>query len=191
MLVATPVLFIDVILKNGINRAILDRLPTLGLADAWLVAGCLFQTVWNLASGRPATENISDYDIFYFDDHDLSIEAEDIAIRNATRCFRDLAVKVDLKNQARVHLWFRNRFGHDCPRLKSSKDDIDRFLVACTCVGVRPDNGSGSGLQVYSPHGLDDLFKGALRPNRLNDHPEQFAAKAASYRSRWPWLSMG
>jgi hypothetical protein len=185
---ASPASFIDLILKNGTNRAILDRLPALGLTDAWLVAGCLFETVWNLTSGRPAIESISDYDLFYFDDRDFSVAAEDAEIPNAAACFQDLGVKIDPKNQARVHIWFRGRFGHDCPQLKSSKDGIDRFLVACTCVGVRPQEGDGH--QLYSPYGLDDLFNGVLRPNPLHDHSEQFAAKAASYRNRWPWLQI-
>jgi len=41
-------LFVVQVLSNPANRAILQRLPALGLPDAWLVAGCLFQTVWNL-----------------------------------------------------------------------------------------------------------------------------------------------
>lgn len=188
MLKATSASLVELILKNDTNRVILNRLPALGLTDAWLVAGCLFQTVWNLASDRPAMENISDYDLFYFDDYDLSREAENIEIRKVAACFQDLGVKVDLKNQARVHLWYGDRFGLGYPRLKSSKDGIDRFLVACTCVAVRPQDSGG--LQLYSPNGLDDLFKGVLRPNRLYDRPEQFAAKVASYRNRWPWLQI-
>ena len=39
--------FLTLALKNACNTAILERLPALGLPDAWLVAGCLFQTVWN------------------------------------------------------------------------------------------------------------------------------------------------
>lgn len=60
-------LFVDQALANPANRAILERLPALGLPDAWLVAGCLFQTVWNLRTGRPPMDGIRDYDLFYFD----------------------------------------------------------------------------------------------------------------------------
>ena len=69
-------LFVDQALANPANRAILQRLPALGLPDAWLVAGCLFQTVWNLRGGRPPAEGIRDHDLFYFDASDLSPEAE-------------------------------------------------------------------------------------------------------------------
>ncbi len=37
--------FISLALANPVNRAILQRMPALGFSDAWLVSGCLFQTV--------------------------------------------------------------------------------------------------------------------------------------------------
>jgi len=173
------------ILRNPNNAAILERLPSLGLADAWLVAGCLFQTLWNLESGRPATQDIFDYDIFYFDE-DLSYEAEDRDIRRAAALFADLPSRVDLKNQARVHLWYGERFGPGYPRLRSSADGVDRFLIECTRVAARRDDGGA--LELYAPARLADLFAGVLRPNPANLRPELFAAKAASLRARWPWL---
>ena len=62
---------------NPLNTALLDRLGTMGLAQCHLVAGCLFQTVWNRISGNAPDWGIKDYDIFYFDDEDLSWDAED------------------------------------------------------------------------------------------------------------------
>ena len=43
--------FIRDVRANRFNRAILDRWEALALPDGWLVAGCLFQTVWNLRGG--------------------------------------------------------------------------------------------------------------------------------------------
>jgi hypothetical protein len=114
---------------NPVNAALLDRLPVLGLPDCWLVAGCLFQTIWNVQSGHPAAAQISDYDVFYCDPTDLSYEAEDGAIQRLKSAFADLEAVVELKNQARVHLWYQQRFGHAYPALQSSTDGIDRFLV--------------------------------------------------------------
>ena len=76
--------------QNPINPAILERMPTLALPDLWLVAGCLFQAVWNLRDGRPAGADVRDYDLFYFDDSDLSWAAEDRAIRRCAALFADL-----------------------------------------------------------------------------------------------------
>src|SRR5215471_16886937 len=59
--------FIELVLSNAINREILARLPVLGLSDAWLVSGALFQTAWNRLTNRSTEYGIKDYDIFYFD----------------------------------------------------------------------------------------------------------------------------
>jgi hypothetical protein len=132
------------------------------LPIAWLVAGALFQTVRNAKSGRAPTADICDYDLFYFDDSDLSWEAEDAAIRRSVALFADLGVTAELRNQARVHLWYESRFGHPCPPLTSSRHGIERFPIAGTCIGLRP-KGHGE-LELYAPFGLADALGGVLRP---------------------------
>ncbi|MDR6289963.1 MULTISPECIES: nucleotidyltransferase family protein [Inquilinus] len=177
--------FVDWAMANPMNAAILERLPRLGLADCFLTAGCLFQTIWNRRSGRPAPSAIKDYDVFYFDDCDLSWEAEDAVIQRAASVFDDLDVSVEIRNQARVHLWYPQRFGGAYPRLHRSKDGIDRYLVACTCVGI--DAASGD---LYAPNGLEDLWDGLLRINPMNPRPDLFRRKAEDYQARWPWLTI-
>ncbi|MBN9592327.1 MAG: nucleotidyltransferase family protein, partial [Alphaproteobacteria bacterium] len=59
--------FLAVVMSNPVNRAIATRLGAMGLNDAWLVSGALFQTVWNLQSGKMPGHGIRDYDIIYFD----------------------------------------------------------------------------------------------------------------------------
>ena len=180
--------FLNDICRNAVNRRLLERLADLELNDTWLVAGCLFQTVWHLRSARPPASGIRDYDIFYFDDSDLSWDAENEHIGRVQRDFRDLGAQVELKNQARVHLWYGERFGPGYPQLRNSRDGIDRFLSACTRVGVRAN--APNDLELYAPDGLDDLYNGILRPNPLNDRPDLFLAKAESYKERWPWLEI-
>ena len=58
-------------------------MPDLNLSQGFLVAGCLAQTIWNLIGGHAPEANIKDYDIFYFDDSDLSWQAEDQVICRA------------------------------------------------------------------------------------------------------------
>lgn len=178
--------FLAQVRANPINAALLDRLPALSLPDCWLVAGCLFQTIWNVQTGRPPAENINDYDIFYFDGTDLSYETEDRVIQRVALAFADIDATIEVKNQARVHLWYRQRFRHDYPRLTSSTDGIDRFLVECTCVAVRCT--SGQSREVYATYGLAEMYAGLLRPNALNRNDDLFAQKTASYQARWPWL---
>jgi hypothetical protein len=175
---------LDAALANPVNVEILRRLPELGVAQAYLVAGCLYQAVWNRVSGSAPGAHVKDYDVFYFDDGDLSWEAEDRVIRRAATLFADLGVDVEVRNQARVHLWYRPKFGIDYPEMRSSEDAIDRYLVACTCVGV-----AAGSRRLYAPYGLDELFAGRLRMNPANPQPARFLEKAASYVRRWPWLT--
>lgn len=173
--------FVALVHQNPANRLILERLPELGVADTWLVAGCLFGAVWNALSGRPSSENIRDYDIVYFDP-DTSYEAEDAVIRRGAGLFADLGVEVEIRNQARVPLWYEARFGAPYPPIRESKTCIERFVVAGTCCGIAA-NGA-----VYAPCGFRDMFEGILRPNPQSPTPHQFSAKCTSYLERWPWL---
>lgn len=182
----TDDVFIDLALRNPFNARILERLDDLRAPDTWLVAGCLYQTVWNIMSDRPVAENIKDYDIFYFDASDTSYEAEDAVIKRATALFGDLDIEIEVRNQARVHLWIENRFGHPCAPLESSWRGISSFLVRGTCVAITSD-GEG-GCRIAAPYGLDDMFDGVLRANKPYAQRDLYVAKAASYAARWPWL---
>ena len=136
-------------------------------------------------SERPAGWGVKDYDVLYFDDHDLSWEAEDAVIQLVRMLTVDLGVTVEIKNQARVHLWYERRFGSPYPQLGSTRDGIDRYLVSCTCVGINVASG-----ELYAPNGLQDLHDGILRINPHNRHPGLFRQKALDYRVRWPWLTV-
>ncbi|MDG2286674.1 MAG: nucleotidyltransferase family protein [Alphaproteobacteria bacterium] len=182
----TAASFIDLACRNRFNRMILERLDQLGAPDAWLVAGCLYQTVWNVLSDRPVTENIKDYDIFYFDASDTSYEAEDVFIKRAETLFGDLDVEVEVRNQARVHLWYEERFGHPRVPLLSCEDGLGSFLVRGTCVAI--GTGGQGGLRANAPYGFEDMFDGVLRANKPYAEQGLFTAKAASYAARWPWL---
>lgn len=175
-------------LANPINRAILTRLPMLELPDAWLVAGSIYQSYWNMLSGQPVTAGIKDYDVFYCDPSDLSFEAEDAVLRRASLVFSDLDALVDIKNQARVHLWYKARFGADWPAVDSARESIGRFHVRSTCVGLQPK--PDGTLELHAPYGLDELARGALRANRNCPNQSGIRAKAESYRARWPWLTI-
>src|SRR5713226_8278820 len=128
--------FIAAALCNPINEIIAEELSRLALPDAWIVAGCLVQTVWNVRTGRAVDYGIADYDIFYFD-RDTSWEAEDGVIHRLNAAFRKLRVKVEARNQARVHLWYPDKHGLPYPALGCSTDGIDRFLTKNTRIGLR------------------------------------------------------
>jgi hypothetical protein len=177
--------FIEVALRNEINREILKRLKSLQLNDAWLVSGALFQSAWNVMTGREPEYGIKDYDVFYFDP-DLSWEAEEAAIRSGADLFADLERRIEIRNQARVHLWYEDKFHAPYPALSSSTDGIDRFLMTCAQVGLAQRDNE---LVVYAPSGFHDLEQMVVRPNRTrNFRSDRYNAKASKWRQLWPEL---
>ncbi len=101
---------------------LLDRLRSLALPQWRLVAGCLYQTVWNVLTDRTRGTGIKDYDLIYYEGDDLSWAAEDAVIRRVAAATHDCVGPVEVRNQARVHLWFADRFGCAYPQLTSADE---------------------------------------------------------------------
>jgi len=177
--------FKDHALRHPPNAALLRRLAPLNLNQCHLTAGCLFQTVWNHQSGNPLDFGIKDYDVFYYEDTDLSWEAEDKVIKTVHAATADLGISVEVKNQARVHLWYEQRFGNPIPKLRSVQDGIDRYLILATCIGIE-----AASQTLYAPNGTTDLLNAILRKKPRTGNHARFLEKAMSYKSRWPWLTI-
>jgi uncharacterized protein len=179
--------FLALALRYPVNEIIADELFSLALPDPWIVSGCLVQTVWNLRTGRAADYGIADYDVFYFDP-DTSWQAEDAVIRQLQHRLATSGVKIEVRNQARVHLWYPEKHGLPYPPLRSSTEGIDRFLTKNTQVGIRRTSG---GHAVYAPNGYDDIAGMIVRPNPgPNFSAENYEAKAARWKSLWPELTV-
>ncbi|MGY1985881.1 nucleotidyltransferase family protein [Blastococcus sp. SYSU DS0669] len=179
--------FLGIVTADPTVRAVLERAPVLGVGEWWLTAGVLFQTVWNDLTGRPPGSGIRDADFFYFDP-DTSWESEDAVIRAGAELFGDLPVPVEIRNEARVHLWYEARFGVPAVPFRDCADAIDHFAAVCCCYGIRVD-GAG-GLQVYAPRGYADLFDLVVRPNRRLAPRHVYEAKAARWQQQWPELTV-
>nr|WP_256838341.1 nucleotidyltransferase family protein [Ornithinimicrobium sp. HY1745] len=174
------------VLADPICSAILERGPSLGLTEWWLTGGAVFQNVWNEIEGRPPGHGIRDYDIFYFDDGALSWEAEDTVIKAAQTLFADLPVMVEVRNEARVHLWYEDKFGVPAKPFTSATDAIDSFASTTCCVGMTNDS---RGLSIHAPHGLEDIFGLHLRPNPRLAPRAVYESKVRDYRARWPSIT--
>lgn len=165
--------------------ALLAAMRTFEAPDLWLVSGALFQTVWNVLEGKPRGHGILDSDLFYFDP-DTSEKAEDRWIKRAAAHFAFAPREVQLRNQARVHLWYPKKFDIPYPQLHCSCDGIDQFLMPACMIGIRPM--LEGGIEIYAPLGLDDIFDRLIRPNPLWQGPPRprYLEKAARYMQDWP-----
>ena len=172
-------------------QTILSRAPALELGPYYLAAGAIPQTVWNVQAGRPADADIDDYDLVYFDDRDLSHEAEHHVILRARALFADIAPhdgpgRVEVRNEARVHLWYAEHFGYEIEPYHSVEQAIDTFPTTVTSIGVRR-NASGL-LDIYAPFGLADLFASIVRPNKRQITRAIYERKLARWTRIWPHL---
>ena len=161
----------------------------LALPDWRIVSGAVYQTVWNHLTGRDPDYGVKDYDLFYYDGADISYEAEDVHIQRAAGAYpAELAPLVEVRNQARVHLWFQAHFGEPYAPLSRTDEALARFVAPAFAVGVRlePDGR----LDVAAPFGLEDAFAMRLRPNPLRGLAAGWAKVTASARARWPEVTI-
>ncbi|MFE9310183.1 nucleotidyltransferase family protein [Streptomyces sp. NPDC006706] len=178
----------SVLSRNEVLLEVLHRTAALDLPGWYVTAGCLFQTVWNVVTDRRPTSGIKDYDVFYFDRRDLSWEAEDAVIKTADEAFAGLPVEVEVRNEARVHLWYEQKFGVACAPYTSTEAAIDGFAATTCCLGVRLEQGGR--WRVYAPHGLSDVFDLVVRPNPVLAPQEVYETKTARWRWQWPELTV-
>jgi len=157
----------------------------LDLPDWRLVSGAVYQTVWNHLTGRDPDYGIKDFDLCYFDGSDLSYEAEDGVIQHAAAAYPpDLTALVEVRNQARVHLWFEAHFGEPYEPLSSTDEAHGRFVSPAYAVGVRLERDDR--LTLAAPFGLEDLFAMRLRPNPNRPLAAGWSKITAGVQARWP-----
>ena len=182
----------EIVRATPTTWAVLQTARDLDLSDWMIFSGAVYQPVWNHLTGRPLDYGIKDYDLAYHDASDVSYEAEDVVIKRVAAAFepplRDL---VEVRNQARVHLWFADKFGADepYPPLESSAAALKRFVATAFCVGVRLE--ADDTLTVHAPFGLEDLFALRLRPNPLRlKGAGGWERTTGSAKARWPRISI-
>ena len=180
--------FREALRRNRTLTEVLARAAAMDLPSWYLAAGCLYQTVWNVVTGQPPEAGILDYDLGYFDARDLSWDAEDAVIQAGRTTFGDLPAPVQIRNQARVHLWYEQKFGVPCPSHESTEAAIDTFEATTACLGVRAE--AGGRWRIYAPHGLADVFNLVVRPNPVLAPGHVYQAKTTRWRRQWPTLTV-
>ena len=177
-----------IIRSSPLLMDVLEGLRADGLPDQLLVAGAIYNLVWNRLSGRPDLTGINDIDVFYFDDRDLSYEAEDVVIQRLARRFTHLPLPVQVRNQARVHLWFPQKFGVPFEPLTSSEEMLGRYASKTHSVAARLEKDGR--ITILAPFGLDDIFSFRITPNKVLFNKPAHDAKGARAKSVWPELTV-
>ncbi len=176
----------QIIGASPVLMAALRAVRQADLPDAWIVSGAIYNQVWNALTGRAEMHGVKDVDVFYFDT-DASYKAEDAVIQ--TFAAHDLpGPPIEVRNQARVHLWYETHFGVPCAPIKSSADGVDHFASRTHCVAARLVGADE--IEIYAPFGLDDIFSFRLTPNPVRDNRETHHRKGARQQAVWPELTV-
>jgi hypothetical protein len=167
---------------------VLEAARAADLPDWRLFSGAVYQTVWNALTGRAPDYGIADYDLAYFEPDDLSPERE--AARAAsvhTHLPAALAARVEVVNQARVHLWFEETFGRTYTPLASTDESLQRSLSRAHAVGVRLE--ADGTISLAAPFGVADVFALELRPADRAQSALHLR-KGAEAKARWPEVTV-
>jgi len=158
------------------------------LPDWRVFSGAIYQSVWNALTGRPAGYGVRDYDVGYYDP-DTSWDAEDVVIKRVAAAFeppiRDV---VEVRNQARVPLWFPAHFGEPYDPLSGTDEALGRFVAPAFAIGVRLE--ADDSISVAAPLGLDDMFGLVLRPNPNRGVAKDWPRVVDRALARWPELTI-
>ena len=178
----------DIVRGEPLVYGPLETARAFALPQWRLVAGVIYNTVWNALTGRPPGNGIRDVDLFYFDDSDLSWEAEDRVIREGEKVFSHSPIPMEIRNQARVHLWFPDKFGLAVEPLRNGDASLARFSAKTHAVGLRLE--ADDSLDLSAPFGLDHIFSFQVIPNRVLHNEPGYNAKAARASTLWPELTI-
>lgn len=176
----------SVLAKSKTVSKALELAPQLELPNWYLGAGAICQTIWNELHGFPLEYGIKDLDLVYFDP-DTSAKAQDKFIQKGKELFVGLPVEVELTNEARVHLWYKEEVGKEISPYTSTEDAINTWPTTASSVGVRYEAGK---FLVYAPYGLNDMMRLIVRANKGLITREVYEKKAKRWTKAWPKLTV-
>jgi hypothetical protein len=161
---------------------------SLDLPEWCIGAGALRNAVWDVLHMNRVPTLPTDIDVAYFDPADISRERDEAIQRQLALLEPDLPWEVT--NQAGVHLWFEQVFGHSVEPLESLEQAVASWPETATSVGVTLT--MDGELHVIAPLGLSDLFAMVVRrnPRRVSIDTYRRRTIEKRYRERWRHVSI-
>lgn len=183
-------IFISILKQNNDLMTILDYISELGLPNFYIVAGSVFQTIWNYYDKKSLNFGIKDIDIIYYDSSIMTREKEKELEDKICNHFEKIGLKYefDFHNEARMHLWKKDNENKDIDHYENSEDAIDQFIATVHSIGITKENNE---IKVYAPFGLSDIFSKTIRPiKHKTNSKELYDKKAASWQRRFNNLNV-
>ena len=176
--------------KNIELMNILDFIHKLNLPNFYIAAGSVFQTIWNYYDNKPLNDKIKDIDIIYYNKEDLSVET-DMKYYNL---INDYCIKqgynyeIDVSNEARMHIWKKEKFNIDVRQYINCEDAINKWIATVHAIGITKENNK---LKIYAPYGLSDIYSRTIRPIKHEySSKDIYDKKAKSWNERFGNLNI-
>ncbi|WP_229223713.1 nucleotidyltransferase family protein [Duganella sp. sic0402] len=160
----------------------------LGLPSWCIGAGAVRNLVWDALHGYATPTHLPDIDVAYFDASDLT-PARDADIQHRLSVLMP-DTPWEVTNQAAVHHWFAEYFGHAVEPLTSLHEAVASWPEYATSVGLCLH--ADDSIEVIAPHGLDDLFNCVVRrnPTRVSLDTYHQRTTQKNYAARWPRVTV-
>ncbi len=179
---------ITIIKQNKDLISILDYIASLNLQNYYIAAGSIFQTIWNYYDKKPLNHNIKDIDIIYYDANNLSKEDEEKLEYKISQYFQNMNYKFDVHNEARMHLWKKEKNNKNIKQYKNSEDAISQWIATVHAIGITKKNDD---IEIYAPYGLSDIFSRTIRPiKHKGNSKELYDNKVAVWKERFENLNI-
>ncbi len=176
--------------KNTELMDILDYVYKLNLPNFYIASGIIFQTIWNYYDNLPLNNNVKDIDIIYYNKDDISVEKdlEYYDLINNYRLSKGYSFGIDISNEARMHLWKKEKLNIDIEPYINSEDAIGKWVATINSIGLTKDK---DGLKIYAPYGLSDIYSRTIRPIKQEyTSKEIYNKKVKSWSKRFNNLNI-
>jgi len=144
--------------------------------------------VWDHLHAFSTPSSLRDIDFAYFNPIDMDAGAQERVQAQLQAALP--GAPWEAINQATVHLWFEQHFGHAVAPLRSLHEAVASWPEYATSIALTLS--SDGELQVIAPHGLTDLFSMRVRRNPARVSVETYRQRIEDkrYTERWPKVTV-
>lgn len=173
------------VLQITLHQLEIDNFP-------FFIAGStIFKIIFNKRFHMPEIYGIEDIDIIYFDKKETSYEREDEIIKTVKgNVTNDIANILDIKNQARIHLWFKQKYGKEIEPYHDIEDVFGRMSTSLQKSALEISK-NDTILRIYDDHFISDVKSMVIRRNNKSQYNESgFLEKAKKWMDLYPDLKI-
>lgn len=100
----------------------------------------------------------------------------------------DIINEIDVSNEARIHLWKKEKNNVEVEPYINSEDAISRWIATVHAIGITKENDE---IKIYAPYGVSDIFTRIIRPiKHEGNSKELYEKKANSWKKRFDNLTL-